>query len=92
MRKTLKKNIILRKTLEEDTASHAVYPAEQGRRISYLVIRSYLGKREGRTSWMYRFGKRRRSGLKSRWIVQLKNQFAFMIGEISLGLMGWSKS
>ena len=24
---------ILRKTLEEDTASHAVYPAEQGRRI-----------------------------------------------------------
>ena len=34
MRKTLKKNIILRKTLEEDTASHAVYPAEQGRRMT----------------------------------------------------------
>ena len=27
---------ILRKTLEEDTASHAVYPAEQGRRIIEL--------------------------------------------------------
>ena len=26
----------LRKTLEEDTASHAVYPAEQGRRIGSL--------------------------------------------------------
>ena len=32
-RKTFKKNNLLRKTLEEDTASHAVYPAEQGRRI-----------------------------------------------------------
>ena len=29
----------LRKTLEEDTASHAVYPAKQGRRIYiYLYV------------------------------------------------------
>ena len=27
----------MRKTLEEDTASHAVYPAEQGRRIVYTI-------------------------------------------------------
>ena len=38
LRKTLKKNIILRKTLEEDTASHAVYPAEQGRRIYVNIM------------------------------------------------------
>ena len=31
--KTKKQQRYLRKTLEEDTASHAVYPAEQGRRI-----------------------------------------------------------
>ena len=51
-----------------------------------------LRKKEGRTSWMYRSGKMGRSGLRSLWIVQLKNQFAHMHGEISLGLMGWSKS
>ena len=38
LRKTLKKNMILRKTLEEDTASHAVYPAEQGRRIEVCAF------------------------------------------------------
>ena len=30
---------ISRKTLEEDTASHAVYPAEQGRRIRRHIVR-----------------------------------------------------
>ena len=37
---------ILRKTLEEDTASHAVYPAEQGRRIYiyiYICLSSLAG-------------------------------------------------
>ena len=38
------------------------------------------------------FGEKGRSGLKSLWIVQLKNQFAHTDGEISLGLMGWRKS
>ena len=38
------KNIIrdiLRKTLEEDTASHAVYPAEQGRRMTGSALRRW---------------------------------------------------
>ena len=50
-----------------------------------------LGKKGG-SYIMDRLGERGRSGLKSLWIVQLKNQSAHMDGEISLGLMGWSKS
>ena len=48
----------MRKTLEEDTASHAVYPAEQGRRIND----AHSSGEEGGGGWRVVGWSRRRSG------------------------------